>query len=105
MGQDILTLARKAAAKRVLFTPHALSQMSHAERLIASDEVIRVVQTGIVIEDYPEDVRGHSCLILGFGQENRPIHVVCAPKPDFLAIITTYLPDQIQWSADFTKRL
>ena len=105
MDQDILALAREAAAKRVLFTPHALSQMSRAALVITSKEIVRVVENGAVIEDYPEDVRGHSCLILGFGDDNRPIHVVCAPKPDFLAIITTYLPDPDQWSADFSKRL
>ena len=60
---------------------------------------------GEVIEDYPEDLRGHSCLILGFGQSNRPIHIVCAPKNEYLAIITAYLPDSLQWSLDFKRRL
>ena len=39
-----------------------------------------------MIEDYPEDVRGHSCLILGRGNHDRPIHVVCSPKDGYLAI-------------------
>jgi len=59
--------------------------------------------TGEVIEDYPQDSRGHSCLILGLGQNNRPIHVVCAPKNEYLAIITAYLPDALQWSSDFNN--
>ena len=32
-----------------------------------------------MVEDYPDDSRGHSCLMLGFGKGGRPIHVVCAP--------------------------
>jgi len=105
MAEDILILARDAAAKRMVFTPHALSQMSRPERMITTDEVLQVINGGKVIEDYPEDARGHSCLILGYDEEHRGVHVVCAPKPDFLAIITAYLPDPEQWSPDFSRRL
>ncbi|MCK6587647.1 MAG: DUF4258 domain-containing protein [Polyangiaceae bacterium] len=60
--------------------------------------------TGESIEDYPDGVRGHSCLFLSSGDGQRPIHVVCAPKPDYLAIITAYLPHSDQWSDDFRRR-
>jgi len=59
---------------------------------------------GTVIEDYPTDPRGHSCLILGYGRDGRPIHVVCAPKGDYLAVVTAYLPDSNQWEDDFRRR-
>jgi hypothetical protein len=79
--------------------------MSHPERMISSTEVQQVALEGEVIEDYSTDPRGHSCLLLGFGEGHRPIHVVCAPKEEYLAIITAYLPDPGQWSTDFTRRL
>lgn len=60
---------------------------------------------GELIEDYPDDFRGHSCLILGLGNEQRAIHIVCSPKDDYLAIITAYLPNPNQWSLDFKRRL
>ena len=101
---DILSLVRAAAAQRILFLPHALSQMSRLDRMISTAEVRSVINQGEVIEDYLEDARGHSCLLLGRGEENRPIHVVCAPKEDFLAIVTTYLPDPREWSTDFRAR-
>jgi uncharacterized protein DUF4258 len=78
--------------------------MSHPERMITVNEVRRIVQTGEVIEDYPEDARGHSCLIIGLGETGRPVHVVCAPKTDFLAIITAYLPDEREWHNGFKRR-
>jgi hypothetical protein len=56
--------------------------------LIATWEIRAVVSKGDIVEDYPEDVRGHSCLMLGYGEDDRPIHVVCAPKADYLAVIT-----------------
>ena len=64
-----------------------------------------MIERGEVIEDYPEDVRGHSCLILGFGDDLRPIHIVCSPKDEYLALITAYLPDEDEWSDDFRVRI
>jgi hypothetical protein len=93
-----------AAAKRILFLSHAVRQMSRADRMITSTEVRNIVESGEVIEDYPEDPRGPSCLVLGYGEMGRPIHVVCSPKPDFLAIITAYLPSEDEWSDDFRMR-
>jgi hypothetical protein len=104
MNQDFLKLIREKAAERLLFLPHAVGQMSRPDRMIQTSEIRKVIEEGTIIEDYPEDARGHSCLMLGWGGENRPIHVVCSPKDVYLAIITAYLPDQDQWLNDFTTR-
>jgi hypothetical protein len=72
--------------------------------MIETSEIRKVIEEGAIIEDYPEDARGHSCLILGRGGEKRPIHVVCSPKDEYLAIIAAYLPDQGQWLNDFATR-
>lgn len=93
-----------AAQKRLLFLPHAIRQMSRSQRMISSKEVETVVTQGEIIEDYPNDPRGHSCLMLGFGEDGRAVHVVCSPKDEYLAIITAYLPDRAQWSEDFRQR-
>jgi hypothetical protein len=100
----IMGKVAESAAKRLLFLPHAVRQMSRLERMITTQEVRAVVRGGELVEDYPGDVRGHSCLILGYGTSGRPIHVVCSPKDDFLAIITAYLPSPSDWERDFKTR-
>jgi hypothetical protein len=100
----ILEDVRAAAQKRFLFLPHAIRQMSRPQRMISSNEVEDVVTQGELIEDYPNDPRGYSCLMLGFGEAGRAVHVVCSPKDEYLAIITAYLPDPDQWSEDFRRR-
>jgi hypothetical protein len=100
---DILVLVRQSAAKKILFLPHAVRQMSRPDRMISTTNIRTVIEHGEVIEDYPEDIRGHSCLILGFA-DKRPVHVVCAPKDDCLAIITAYLPSSQDWEEDYRKR-
>lgn len=102
--QNILTQVRQAAAKRMLFLPHAVSQMNSPERMITTQEVRAVALSGVIIEDYPEDSRGHSCLMLGWGERGRPLHIVCAPKTEYLAVITAYLPSPDQWEQDWRTR-
>lgn len=76
----ILEEVQKTAKKRLLFLPHAIRQMSRPQRMISVDEIEKVVGMGAIVEDYPQDPRGHSCLLLGFGDGHRAIHVVCSLK-------------------------
>ena len=100
----ILEEIRDAAQNKILFLPHAVRQMSRPARMISAVAVETVALRGELIEDYQNDPRGHSCLLLGLGDGDRPVHVVCSPKDDYLAIITAYLPDPAQWSEDFRRR-
>ena len=102
-GPPIIDLVQAARAKRVLFLPHAIRAMARPTPILTRSDVEAVVVQGEVIEDYPENARGHSCLLLG-NPQGRPVHVVCSPKEDYLAVITAYLPDEAQWLAGFRER-
>jgi len=99
MKQKVISSAKK----KILFLPHAIKQMSRPDRMITADEIREAVLSGEIIEKYPEDQRGESCLILHV-KRNRVLHVVCTPKAEYLAIITAYLPLTDQWSSDFKIR-
>ena len=101
---EIAILINAAARKKLLFLPHAVRQMSRPDRMISVQEVRRVVLRGEIIEDYPEGARGHSCLILGVGEAGRKTHVVCAPRPEYLAIITAYVLETAEWDPEFRIR-
>ncbi len=100
---DILDLIKESAAKRILFLSHAVRQMSKPDRMITTKDVRHVIKNGEVIEYYPEDARGHSCLMIGIATD-RPLHVVCSPKKEYLAIITAYIPDIQEWEDNYKKR-
>ncbi len=104
MGDSLLERVRTAAAKRVLYLPHAILQMSRPDRRIDPAEVEETLLHGETVEEYPDDPRGESCLLLGRGSLGRRIHVVCAPKPDYLAVISAYLPDPQRWLPDYKTR-
>lgn len=105
MNMEFRQLIRERASLRLLFLPHAVRQMSRPNRMISSSDVRRVLEKGEIIEDYPEDQRGHSCLMLGKATDGRPLHVVCAPKDEYVAVITAYVPDSDQWSEDYRRRI
>lgn len=94
----------ESAKEKILYTEHALDKMNIEEEIITKDEVRDVIFNGDIIEDYPEDIRGHSCLILGCSGKGRLVHVVCSPKKDYLGIITVYLPSQEKWRNDFRNK-
>ena len=51
----------------------------------------------VIIEDYPDDKYGPSCLIFVMTAERRPIHIQCSyPSRPIVKIITLYEPDPIR---------
>jgi len=82
----------------------------HAEKeRYAEDITINDIETAIyngeILEDYPDDPRGASCLILGFSGY-RPIHIVCGyTSTNWIRIITVYLPKKPKWIDERTRRV
>lgn len=88
---------------RVIFKRHAIKRMGQWG--IRSGDVMKALASSFVIEDYPDDPRGHSCLALGV-IEDRPVHmcVGIAHAPDYCDVITVYRPDPEEWDSDYRKR-
>jgi hypothetical protein len=92
----------KIAANEFEFSKHAVDQSILRE--ISVREIREAVSTGEIIEDYPDDKYGPSCLILGFTRGNRPVHIQCTYlSGDLVKIITVYEPDVDLW-IDFQVR-
>lgn len=74
--------------------------------LIRVEEVLEAIDTGEIIEEYPDDQPYPSCLIFGRTRAARPLHIVCAPvlTEQRLIVITIYQPDPARWEADFKRR-
>lgn len=88
--------------KNVRHTLHAL-QREAEEGLTADDVCNSILDWFELVEDYPDDPRGHSCLILTW-LRGVPIHVVCAPHEDILLVITVYILTIEEWGEDFKTR-
>jgi len=93
---DIEWIKSKVEKEDYEFSDHAEEERQADKILI--DEIEGVLVEGEIIEDYPNDPRGPSCLVLGYGNEGCSIHVVCGKtKSGDLRIITVYIPTMPKW--------
>ncbi|MGB6066032.1 MAG: DUF4258 domain-containing protein [Desulfomonilaceae bacterium] len=84
------------------FSKHAVDQS--IIRDISATEVEEAISgESEIIEDYPKDKYGPSCLILGYTKAGRPLHIQCYPSRPLVKIITLYEPDPDLW-IDFRIR-
>ena len=92
----------KIRDKQYRVTVHALER--RIERKISLLEIDTAIASGEIIENYPQDKYGQSCMILGFTNAARPIHVQVSMEPVW--IITCYDPSERpdEWSEDFKVR-
>lgn len=61
-------------------------------------DVEKAILNGKILENYPDDPRGASCLICGEVRPGLAVHVVCGKnKMGFLRIITVYKPTLPKW--------
>jgi len=82
---------------------HAVNQS--IVRGISVQELREAIMAGEVIEEYPDDKYGPSCLIFGLTIANRPLHVQCSyPSRPLVKIITLYEPEPKIW-IDFKLRI
>lgn len=84
------------------FSRHALKRV--VERNISELEIKEVGKNAKIIEEYPDDKYTPSCLLLGFTNIERPIHIqVSLADTEFVKIITVYEPSEDEW-IDYSKR-
>ncbi len=72
-----------------------LSDHAHKERQIEKISIREIRQTILendIIEEYPNDPRGSSCLL-----GNEHLHVVCGFRGEKVLVVTNYRPKEPTW--------
>jgi uncharacterized protein DUF4258 len=71
---------------------------------ISLGDIEMTVTNGEILENYPDDPRGASCLILGYA-DRRHLHVVCGyTSTKSIRVITVYIPKPPKWIDARTRR-
>ena len=85
------------------FTRHAVDRS--ILRKVHVTEIREAIESGEIIENYPEDKYGPSCLILGFTRVGRPLHIqITHTSSLILKLITCYEPDPVEWIEHRVRR-
>ena len=107
MGVDrevdlVAQIQKRIRNGRYEYSQHATDQS--IIRNISVEEVFDAIARCELIETYPDDKFGPSCLVLGFTAANRPLHIHCSyPSRPIIKLITLYEPDPARW-IDFRVR-
>jgi hypothetical protein len=97
-------IRRKVRERQYEFSKHAVDQ-SVVRSISVAELEEAILGPGELIEDYPDDKYGPSCLILGFTGAGRPLHVQCSyPSRPLVKVITLYEPDPDLWVGFRTRR-
>ena len=99
---DIENLRRYALEEMIVATNHAAKRFS--EREINMEDIYNAINSGEIIEQYPDDFPYPSCLILGNDLQGEKIHVVLSDEAIASRVITAYRPNPAKWSEDFKIR-
>ena len=80
---------------------YEISVHADDERLndeLTIEEIEFILNHCEIIEEYPSDTRGESCLVYGGTPENIPVHIVCGKNSqNHLFVITVYIPKMPKW--------
>ena len=108
MRRQLIYDGQTMSNEKITYRRHDVQRMF--ERKISAEEVKYVLETGEVIEEYPDDTPYPSRLILGC-YKGRLIHVVAANNYldeeiiIIIIIITVYEPDPTEWDMNCRKRI
>jgi hypothetical protein len=85
------------------FTVHSITRAGAHNITLDEVEAAILSDAAEIIEDYPIDPRGPSCLVYGETAGGIVLHIVCSHPPG-VAIITSYRPDRTMWESDLKTR-
>lgn len=92
--------------ERVEKSEYYFSRHGDNERLndnLLIKEVEEALFAGKVIERYKDERRGESCLVAGFADSGKPIHVVCGARGDWMAVVTVYIPKPPKFKTPYER--
>ncbi len=92
----------KVRKSKYYFSKHGDQERQNENLLIA--EIEEALLSGRILEQYEDTGRGKSCLVAGFTNEGKPIHIVCGGFEKEMIIITVYVPQPPKFKTPYERR-
>ncbi|MCH7721534.1 MAG: DUF4258 domain-containing protein [Planctomycetes bacterium] len=105
MSQTLGRVQQLLAEGQVRISDHGYDELASDD--ILAGEVLAGVEEAVVVEDYPDYVKGPCVLVLQHDRAGQAIHAVWGiargtERPAVL--VTAYRPDPERWAQDFKRR-
>ncbi len=91
-----------ASESNIKRAKHCLERMQ--ERDISINDVESCLETGEIIEEYPDDFPHPSCLIFGHAKNSKILHIVVGSDDNTIFFITAYYPNTDKFEPDLKTR-
>lgn len=99
---DIEIIRQYLKCGTVLLSQHVTERLE--ERGIELEDLENGILNGEIIEDYPDTKPFPSCLILGYTNNHKAIHICIAYDNMYILYITAYWPSLDKWQDDYKTR-
>jgi hypothetical protein len=106
LNQFLDRLRELISQGHILISDHGYDELS--EDGITAGEVIEGIHDAVVIEEYPDYMKGPCILVLQKDRGSKPIHVVWGIPRGYnkpAVLVTAYRPNTERWDENFMKRL
>lgn len=98
---DIELLKIKVRTGEYFMSQHAIRES--AKDGLSDEDIEKAVLNGMILEDYPDDARGKSCLVCGPYGEDKYLHIIVGFKDNEMIVITVYIPEPPKWYTAFKR--
>jgi hypothetical protein len=105
MAEPLDSIVRAFQGRRYAVSLHHWEQVVNDGRPPSSLVVAGIAHDQPeIIESYPDDPKGKSCLVLCAPPTDGPIHVVIGYEQEPMTLVTAYRPDSSVWHDDHRTR-
>ena len=98
---DLDWIRRCVTAQCYRYSRHGDKERQNDELTLL--EVEQALVSGRILEQYPDTGRGESCLVVGFSNSGKPVHVVCGRMGDAMVVVTVYVPTAPKFKNPFER--
>ena len=103
MAKSLSEARRQLSEAEFDLTLHAVRRL--VQRNISELDIRQAGATAVAIQEYMDDKFSPSCLLLGFTDDGRPLHIlVSLAETTLLRLVTVYEPDPVYWINHSTRR-
>lgn len=101
---DSETIRQAVRRRHYHFTNHARKQQRLRD--IRTSEVLTVIFSGQIVEQYPKATPYPECLMMAFVRNQQPLYVVVAHNAtaEYIYIVTVHWLDPTKWHDPWTRK-
>jgi hypothetical protein len=98
---DLDWIVQRVVEQRYRYSRHG--DRERQNDALSLRDVEQALLSGRILETYPDTGRGESCLLAGFSDDGKPIHIVCGRMDDWLVVVTVYIPTPPKFKNPFER--